>query len=135
MPEPLKTVLPIALIIIAAGVIIVGLAGGESGSPTDAERVDSIAAQIKCPFCSGESLADSTSGVAGDYRAIIETRVEEGATDAEILDEFAASFGDSYILDPNRSAWSVLLWAVPIALLIGGVFAIFSLRRASMEAS
>ena len=135
MSKTMKTILPIAIGAIALGIIVVGLAGGEPAEPTDEERVEAIAAAIKCPFCSGESLADSTSSVAEDYRLIIEERVEAGATDKEVLDEFAASFGESYILDSSRSGWTAILWALPAVVLIGGIFAIVGLRRASKESS
>lgn len=127
----MKTLLPIAIGAIALGIIVVGLAGGTGSEPTTDERVSALAASIKCPFCNGESLEDSSSGVAADYRAIIRERVEAGATNAEIRDEFAASFGDSYILDTSTSAWSLALWALPVAALIGGLVAIVGIRQAS----
>ncbi|MCB1246862.1 MAG: cytochrome c-type biogenesis protein CcmH [Acidimicrobiia bacterium] len=132
MSDLTKTVLPIAIGAIALAVIVVGLVGTDTAPPTDAERVETLAASIRCPFCSGESLAESTAGVADDYKAIIATRVAEGATDDEILDEFAASFGEAYILDGSRSPWSTFLWAIPAVVLIGGMVAIVGLRRGSV---
>jgi cytochrome c-type biogenesis protein CcmH len=93
--------------------------------------VEALASVIKCPFCTGETLAESPSSVAGDYREIIAQRVAAGATDEEVIEEFAASFGDSYIIDGSRSGWTVVLWAIPVAVFIGGLVAIVGLRRAS----
>lgn len=129
--EPMKTILPIALSAIALGIIVVGLAGPSGSEPTVEERVSTLASSIRCPFCNGESLADSASGVAADYRALIEQRVREGATNEAIIAEFAASFGDSIILDTSTSGWSFLLWALPVAALIGGIISLFVLRRES----
>jgi cytochrome c-type biogenesis protein CcmH len=127
----MKTILPIALSAIALGIIVVGLAGPSGSEPTVEERVSTLASSIRCPFCNGESLADSASGVAADYRALIEQRVREGATNEAIIAEFAASFGDSIILDTSTSGWSFLLWALPVAALIGGIISLFVLRRES----
>jgi cytochrome c-type biogenesis protein CcmH len=102
-------------------VIVVGLAQGGSTIPTDAERVDALASAIKCPFCNGESLAESQSSVAAEYRVIIQQRVDDGATDDEVIDEFAANFGDSYILDTSTSSWSIVLWLVPMLAIAAGV--------------
>lgn len=135
MPERLKTLLPIAIGAIALGVIVVGLAGGPASEPLPEQRIESLSAAIKCPFCNGESLADSGSSVAGDYRKIITERVNSGATDEEILDEFASRFGDSYILDGSTTQWTVALWAIPVALLIGGMVAIVAMRKSSNTAS
>jgi cytochrome c-type biogenesis protein CcmH len=132
MNEPMKTILPIALSAIALGIIVVGLTGTPSSEPTTEERVSALASSIKCPFCNGESLNDSASAVAADYRELIEPRVTEGATDQEILNEFAANFGESFILDTSTSGWSFLLWALPVAALIGGIGAIYVLRRESV---
>jgi cytochrome c-type biogenesis protein CcmH len=131
MRESMKTLLPIAVGAIAIGVIVIGLAGGPQPAPTIEDRVANLTASIKCPFCNGESLADSPSGVAGDYRDLIEARVRAGATDDEILGEFAARFGDSYILDGSTTSWTVALWAIPVALLVGGLVTIVAMRRSS----
>ncbi|MCL1598630.1 MAG: cytochrome c-type biogenesis protein CcmH [Actinomycetia bacterium] len=105
---------------LALVVIVAGLASGDSTPPTDAERVDTLASAIKCPFCNGESLKESQSSVAAEYRALIAQRVADGATDDEVIDEFAAKFGDSYILDTSTTSWSIALWIVPIlAIAIG----------------
>ena len=131
MRESMKTLLPIAIGAIALGVIVVGLAGGPAAEPTAEQRIESLSAAIKCPFCNGESLADSGSSVAGDYRELIAERVAAGASDEEILDEFATNFGDSYILDGSTPQWTVALWAIPVALLIGGMVAIAMMRKSS----
>jgi cytochrome c-type biogenesis protein CcmH len=105
---------------LALMVIVVGLTQGGTTAPTDAERVDALASSIKCPFCNGESLSESQSSVAGEYRVIIAQRVADGATDDEVIDEFASKFGDSYILDTSTSRWSLVLWLVPILALVAG---------------
>ena len=105
---------------VALVVIVAGLASGDSTPPTEADRVDALASAIKCPFCNGESLKESQSSVAAEYRALIAQRVADGATDDEVIDEFAAKFGDSYILDTSTTSWSIALWIVPIlAISIG----------------
>lgn len=133
MRERMKTLLPIAIGAIALGAIVVGLAGGPAPEPTAEQRIETLSAAIKCPFCNGESLADSGSSVAGDYRDLIGQRVAAGATDEQILNEFATNFGDSYILDGSTDQWTVALWAVPVAMLIGGMVAIAMMRRSSMS--
>ncbi len=83
MSDRLKSILPLAIGAIALVVMVVGLASTGSSEPTAEDRVAALSDSIKCPFCNGESLADSASGVAADYRALIAVRVAEGATDEE----------------------------------------------------
>jgi len=115
----------------AFGVIVFGFAAEPTSAPTAEDRVATLSASIRCPFCNGESLAVSQAGVAADYRALIAERVEVGATDEEIIDEFAARFGDSFILDTSTTAWSIALWVVPVAAFAFGIGVLIFLKRGS----
>ena len=130
MPDRTKSLLAIALTIAALAVTVIGFARSPGAAPTDEERVAALAASIRCPFCNGESLADSGSGVAADYRTLIAERVAAGATDEQIRQEFADNFGEAYLLD-SSSRWSIALWLVPLAALVGGAAVILWMRRAS----
>lgn len=135
MSERFKTAIAIAVSVVALGIIIVGVSFTSAQEPTADDRVAALSASIKCPFCSGESLADSQSGVARDYRELIAERVEAGATDEEIIAEFVANFGQSYILDNSKSPWTAALWVVPIvALGVGGVVLVALKRKTSAAA-
>lgn len=135
MSERFKTAIAIAISVVALGIIIVGVSFTSAQEPTADDRVAALSASIKCPFCSGESLADSQSGVARDYRELIAERVEAGATDEEIIAEFVANFGQSYILDNSKSPWTAALWAVPIvALGVGGAVLVALKRKTSAAA-
>jgi len=131
MSERTKTIAAVVVSLVAVSVIAAGLLASPVAAPTAQDRVASLSAAIKCPFCNGESLADSGSGVAADYRALIAERVSDGATDDQIRAEFADKFGDSYILDTSTSGWSVALWVIPIIALVGGGIAIVLFRRSS----
>ncbi len=121
MSDRTKNFTFVAVALIALSVIVVGLNQGNTSQRTDEDRVDALAATIKCPFCNGESLKDSQSSIASEYRALIKQRVEAGATDDEIIAEFAANFGDSFILDTSTTKWSTALWIVPLlAITVGG---------------
>ena len=128
MSERLRNVVAVSVCVVAIGVIIFGLSSDPVGGPTTEDRIATLSASIRCPFCNGESLADSQAEVAKDYRELIAERVEEGATDAEILEEFADNFGDSFILDTSTSIWSFLLWSLPVAVFIIGLFLLIYLR-------
>ncbi|MFV1969741.1 MAG: cytochrome c-type biogenesis protein CcmH [Acidimicrobiia bacterium] len=121
MSDRMKNVAFAVVALVAISVIGVGLGQTDTSPPTDAERVDALAARIKCPFCNGESLYDSQASIAVEYRTLIRERVEAGATDDEIIAEFVANFGDSYILDTSTTGWSFGLWMVPmLGFIVGG---------------
>jgi len=131
MTDRTKNLIFGAIAVAALVVIGAGLVSGDDSPPTEAERVDALAASIKCPFCNGESLYESQSTVASEYRALIAQRVADGATDDEVIEEFAANFGDSYILDTSTSSWSVALWIVPALAIAAGIGVITWLYRSA----
>jgi cytochrome c-type biogenesis protein CcmH len=133
MSEQIRSIIAIALSAAAAVVIVVGLAASDQPPASAEERVAALSASIKCPFCNGESLAESGSGVAADYRQIIADRVAAGYTDDDIRQEFADSFGDSFILDTSTSSWAIALWAIPVVAMAAGVAVVASMRRAAKQ--
>ena len=135
MSEQVKSAVAVGLAIVFALVIGVGLSGGSAEPVTEADRVEALSAAIKCPFCTGESLADSTSTVAADYRALIAGRVSAGFTDEEIRAEFARKFGEGVLLDGSTSRWSILLWVLPVVVAAGGLVAVVAMRRSARRAA
>ena len=135
MSEQVKSAVAVGLAIVFALVIGVGLSGGSAEPVTEADRVEALSAAIKCPFCTGESLADSTSTVAADYRALIAGRVSAGFTDDEIRAEFARKFGEGVLLDGSTSRWSILLWVLPVVVAAGGLVAVVAMRRSARRAA
>jgi cytochrome c-type biogenesis protein CcmH len=133
MSEHVRSIIAIALSAAALVVIVVGLAASDQPPVNAEERVAALSASIKCPFCNGESLAESGSGVAADYRQLIAERVAAGYTDDEIRQEFADNFGDSFILDTSTSSWALALWIIPMVAMAAGVAVVVSMRRAAKQ--
>jgi cytochrome c-type biogenesis protein CcmH/NrfF len=71
--------------------------------------------------------------VAADYRQIIADRVAAVYTDDDIRQEFADSFGDSFILDTSTSSWAIALWSIPVVAMAAGVAVVASMRRAAKQ--
>lgn len=121
MPEAVRRWLGWLITAVALGVIVIGLAAGEE---TPGDRVEALAAEIKCPVCPTESVADSTTQIARDIKAEIEQLIAAGRSDGEIRDLYAARYGDQILLDPPPRGRNLILWALPAAALILGVAAV-----------
>jgi cytochrome c-type biogenesis protein CcmH len=85
------------------------------------DGVRRIALQLQCPVCEGETVADSPSGLAGDMRSVIRTRLAAGESDQQILDEFVASYGDSILTEPPKRGISLGVWVGPVIGVVLGV--------------
>jgi cytochrome c-type biogenesis protein CcmH len=118
------------LIVIAALALAAALVfAARPHEATADERIDQIAAELRCPVCQGLSVKDSTSETARQMRDLVSQRVREGRTNAEIEAEFRAAYGDWILLSPPVASWSGLVWLVPVAALAAGlIFVIGRLR-------
>ena len=90
------------------------------------DTVRRIASQMMCPVCEGQTVNDSSSGLAKDMRALIRQKVEAGESDQQVLDDFVASYGDGILTEPPKRGISLGVWFGPLvglalgtALLVG----------------
>jgi len=111
-----RVALALAVVALALAVAI----GARPQPAGDTERVDAIAAELRCPVCQGLSVRDSPSETARQMRDLVAQRVREGRSDEAIRDEFRRSYGDWVLLAPPATGWTGLIWALPILLVAGG---------------
>lgn len=98
-------------------VVVVALGLGSSTTPTEGvsdERLLSIAEQLSCQTCVGESVAGSQSASAVQFREEIRDQMARGSTDAENLNFFADRYGQEVLLTPPSSGVGALIWVVPV---------------------
>ena len=121
-----------ARLALIAGVVAVAAALAVAAVPraeTREERVARIASELRCPVCQGLAVSDSQSDTARAMRALIEQRVAEGRTDAEIRDEFRRSYGEWVLLSPPLLDARGVVWLLPLlAIAAGALFAAMRLR-------
>ena len=122
------------LIVVAVLATAIAVAwGARPEALTDAERVDRITAELRCPVCQGLSVQDSPSETARTMKDLVAKRVAEGRTDDEIRAEFQRSYGDWILLSPPLLSVSGLVWLAPLAAIVLG--ALLALDRARAPAA
>src|SRR5262249_44897936 len=94
------------------------------------DGVRRVALQLQCPVCEGETVADSPSGLAGDMRSVIRSKLIAGESDQQILDEFVASYGDGLLAEPPKRGISLGVWVGPVIGLMLGALVVGLLLRA-----
>jgi cytochrome c-type biogenesis protein CcmH len=113
------------LVLVLVGALAVG-AQGQSGPPTEDQRVDRISSVVRCPTCRGLSAAQSDAPSAEAIRDEVRRRVQLGETDAQIKDYLISRYGEDILLQPR----SRVVWVLPV---VGGGVAVgtlvFVLRR------
>lgn len=107
------------------GVISLGVIASASSRPptegTSDERLFSLAAQLKCQQCVGESVAQSQSAGAVQFREEISAQMARGRTDDEILSFFADAY-PGVLLTPPSSGVGALVWVVPVVVAALAIF-------------
>ena len=119
----------LAMLVVLVGALVFGVTSGRTAT-SDEARARNLAESLACPVCDGQSVADSDSDPAKGIRTRIAERIADGASDAEIRDEMAASYGEKVLLTPGRSGVSSLVWTLPaVALVLALVGLAFAFRR------
>ena len=83
-------------------------------------RFQHLTAQLRCPMCQNETLADSNAPIARDLRNQIFQLMQHGQSDEQIKQYLVARYSDYVLYDPPLKAGTVLLWFGPLLILLGG---------------
>jgi len=129
MNRRLPNHLYLGAIVALLAVIVIGLIPRDAAGESDAERAHRIASELRCPFCSGESIAEAQSSIGTDLRAFIDEQVASGMSDDEIFDYYVSVYTERVLLSPPLLGWGLALWALPLLLLAGGLYVVTRRRR------
>ena len=80
-------------------------------------KVMHIAEGLRCLVCQNETIAASHADLAVDLRKQIRQKLQQGQSEAQIVDFMVQRYGDFVLYKPplKRSTW--LLWGGPFVLL------------------
>lgn len=92
-----------------------------------------LTAQLRCPKCQNNSIADSNAAIATDMREKVWSLLQEGKSREEIVGYMVARYGQFVTYDPPFTVATSLLWLLPALTVAAGGVVIFrrSRRRAA----
>ncbi len=93
----------------------------EYSHPHHQHRYQELSAELRCPKCQNQNIADSNAPIAKDLRKILYQQLEQGSSDQEILDYMVARYGEFVRYRPRFSGATAVLWLAPALLLLLGV--------------
>ncbi len=130
--KPIKTLALAALLLLVSACTALG--GGDV--PNVELRAQRLNETIMCPVCPGESIDQSANPLAGQMRAIVYEKLNEGWTDGQIKDFFVERYGESVLLEPPAEGFSLAAWVVPpVAFALAVASLLLTLRWMRMSAS
>jgi len=81
------------------------------------ERYRSLSAELRCPKCQNQNIADSNAPIAADLRRQLHGQLHEGRSDAEIADYMVRRYGEFVLYRPRWNGVTAVLWLAPLILL------------------
>jgi cytochrome c-type biogenesis protein CcmH len=97
---------------------------GALGAPSSDEAVRHIALQLRCLVCQNQSVADSQSALAVDFRRQIATLLAQGRSEQQVLDHLVERYGHAVRYQPAFMPATWALWLGPFVLLLAGLGAL-----------
>jgi cytochrome c-type biogenesis protein CcmH len=100
------------------------------------QHFKALISELRCLVCQNQSLADSDAELAHDLRAEVYEMVQDGKSDAEIIEFLVARYGDFVLYSPPVKPSTYLLWFGPFALMaLAGVLLLRAVRRQKRTAT
>ncbi len=127
-----RTIRKLRLVVTAGLALFVIIALSVAPEPSE-DRALKIGDQIRCPVCSGESIAASPNQLARDMMLRVRELIAAGYTDEQVIDEVIAGYTDAQRLDPAFRPATAALWTIPaLVLTLGAVAGARTRRRTVM---
>ncbi|MEP1471795.1 MAG: cytochrome c-type biogenesis protein [Halieaceae bacterium] len=102
----------------------------EFSSPELQQRYQLLSAELRCPKCQNQNIADSNAPIAQDLRKLLYEQLEAGASNDEILDYMVSRYGEFVRYRPAFDSSTAVLWLAPVLLFIAALVVLFlSLRQ------
>lgn len=101
--------------------------------PVLEKRAREISLGLRCLVCQNQSIDDSDAALAKDLRLLVRERLARGESNDEVVSYIVSRYGDFVLLKPKFGLKTLVLWGLPIALLILGIFAMFFLAKSRKQ--
>ena len=93
------------------------------------DEINAVARKLSCPTCTGVDVADCPTETCAQWRAKIGELLAQGQSEQEILDYFAARYGDHVLQVPPTRGFFLWVWLLPIIAIAGGLAVLVYLVR------
>ena len=94
----------------------------------DRQRFLQLTAELRCPMCQNQNIADSDAMIARDMRRKVYQLLQQGQTDEQVITYMKERYGDFVSYSPPLNAATVWLWLTPVLfIVVSGI--VFASRR------
>lgn len=118
----MNNLLNIAILTTKIVIIVLFLYTPELYPESIEKDVSEISKELMCPVCRGQTVAESNSALANDFREIIRKKLEAGESKEQILNYFIERYGESVLASPPARGIRLIVWITPLLAIIIGFF-------------
>lgn len=93
------------------------------------QRAQKIYNELMCPLCAGETIAQSSTEISAQMRALVREKLQQGATEQQILQYFKQRYGESVLASPQKSGFTLIVWIAPFLVIIAGAAILWIIIR------
>ena len=98
--------------------------------PESRQRYYGLIAELRCPKCQNQNLADSDAPIATDLRNELYLLINDNYSDADILEFMQSRYGEFVLYSPPVNPVTAVLWIIPAGLaLLGFAIVAFIVSR------
>ena len=92
-----------------------------------------LTAELRCPKCQNQNIADSNAVVAVDMKQKTYQLVQQGQSKQQVIDFMKQRYGDFVHYQPPFQLSTIWLWLAPLLLLLGLFVFMFRRKQAPAE--
>jgi cytochrome c-type biogenesis protein CcmH len=118
-----------SVLLLLAGEVLALIETYDFSTPQLEERYQLLSEELRCPKCQNQNIADSDAPIAQDLRKLLHQQLEQGATDAEILDHMVARYGEFVRYRPRFGGATIVLWLAPVVLMLVAIGVVMATLR------
>ena len=82
----------------------------------------SLTAELRCPMCQNQNIADSDAMISHDMRRKVYQLLQAGNTEQQVIDYMKARYGDFVYYQPPVTRYTLWLWLLPIVFVVIALF-------------
>lgn len=91
---------------------------------SEEQRYQNLIAELRCPKCQNQNIADSNSPISKDMRNVVYQMMLGGASNEEIVESLVGRFGEFVKYKPDLDSRTFMLWATPVIAVLGGLLVV-----------
>ena len=93
-----------------------------------------LIAELRCPMCQNQNIADSNAMIALDLKRKVYQLVDEGKSKQEVIDYMKSRYGEFVHYQPPITPVTIWLWLLPILfVLVAAGFLVYTRLQANKE--